>query len=151
MMCPARLERATYGSGGRSGDSAPTQPALESYGIASNTNTTQAKALRDSPCPPENRASGQNKIGLQSDVQESVEESAVALQGDTQIFGGNVVSPAPLAFQFRPFSGEAIRQMLDHFCNQRVCLLDRSARLINEASLNLRPPRSEAACFLFGE
>jgi len=61
---------------------------------------------------------------LQLHIQQSVEESAVPLEGDAQIFSRDVVAATPLPLQSRTRIGEAICQALDYFGNQRISLLD---------------------------
>ena len=46
----------------------------------------------------------------QLNVQQTIEEGAVAAQGYTQIFGGDVVATAPLTFQFAPLLRKSFRQ-----------------------------------------
>ncbi len=88
---------------------------------------------------------------LQLHIQQSVEESAVPLEGDAQIFSRDVVAATPLPLQSRTRIGEAICQALDYFGNQRISLLDSAPRFVHEGRLDFRPARAELLCLVVGE
>src|SRR5437773_12553396 len=84
-------------------------------------------------------------------VQQTVEERAVALQSYAEIFCGDVIATAPLPFQFFPLFGETVGESLDHFRDERVCLFDGAAWLVHKPGLNLRPSCPEIVCLVVRE
>ena len=45
-----------------------------------------------------------------SDGEQALKERTIALQGDAQVFRGNVIAAIPLLFEFGAFLGENFRQ-----------------------------------------
>src|SRR5205085_1587113 len=76
--------------------------------------------------------------------EESVEEGAVAGEGDAEVFGGDVVALVPLGFEPLAFVGEAGGESLHEVGDQGVGFRDGVARLVDEARLDLLPAGGEA-------
>src|ERR1700744_6674731 len=58
-----------------------------------------------------------------SDVQQSVEECTVTLQGQPQVLSGYILSAIPLLFQCRSLVGETCGQAVNHGSDQLIGFL----------------------------
>src|SRR5439155_11829433 len=85
------------------------------------------------------RRSGRLLSDLQLHRQQTVEEGAVALQAHSQVFGGDVVSAAPLLLELAPLLRENLGEALDRPRDQLVRLLDGMPGLVHEAGLDAMP------------
>src|SRR5690242_12527041 len=72
-----------------------------------------------------------------------MEEGAISLQRNAEVFRGYLVAAIPLVLQPVALPGEALCQALDGVGHQFIGLLHRPARLIDEAGLDLLPARPE--------
>jgi hypothetical protein len=68
-----------------------------------------------------------------------MEERTVALQGDAQVFGGDVVATIPLMFEIGALFREDLREALHGRGDQSIRLLNGFARLVDEAGLEFVP------------
>jgi hypothetical protein len=80
-----------------------------------------------------------------------MEERAVALQRESQVFCRHVVATVPLLFQLRAFLGEDLGKSLHGRRDQAVGLLYGRSRFIHKTSLDAVPIRSEVLQFVIGE
>jgi hypothetical protein len=71
--------------------------------------------------------------------QQSIEERPVPGERHAKIFGGGIVAGIPLGLQTLAFVREAGSKPLHEVGHERVCLLDRFTRSIDESGLNLAP------------
>ena len=85
------------------------------------------------------------------DREQALEKGAIALQGDAEILGGNVVAAIPLLLEFGTFLGENFGEALHGAGDQAVGLFDGFARFIDERSLNFAPAISQTLEFIVGE
>src|SRR4029453_8851710 len=83
-----------------------------------------------------------------SDGKEPFEERSIAFQGDTQVFGRDFATLAPLRLELGAFRAEGIRQSFHHLADESIRLFDCSSRLIDKPGLNRIPPCAEPAAFL---
>src|SRR5829696_1651689 len=75
---------------------------------------------------------------------ESVEERAVPLQRDPQVLRRDVLVVVPLRLEPRTLGRERLGQPLHQLGHERVGLLDRIARVVDEGGLDARPALAEA-------
>src|SRR5438477_793441 len=73
------------------------------------------------------------------DTQQPVEERAITLQRDAQIFRRDVVAATPLAFELRTFIGKTAGQPFNDLGDERVSLLHRATWFVHEGRLDLCP------------
>jgi hypothetical protein len=71
-----------------------------------------------------------------------VKERPIALQGDPEVFGRNVIATVPLLFELGTFFRKNFRQPLHSEGDESIRLLDSSARLVNEGDLHGIPSAS---------
>src|SRR4029453_8175989 len=83
--------------------------------------------------------------------EESLEEGAVAGEGDAELFGGDVVAAVPVSFGPLAFLGEAGCGALHQVGDQRVGLGDGVAGLVDEAGLDFLPAAGEALALVVGK
>ena len=85
------------------------------------------------------------------DGEETIEERVIPLQRDSQILGSHLVVAVPLTFECRPLCRECLRQPCREVHDEAIGLLDRLARFIDEATLNVGPTAPQARDFTFLE
>src|SRR5512138_1956938 len=85
------------------------------------------------------------------DGEETIEERVIPLQRDSQILGGHLVVAVPLTFECRPLCREHLRQPCGEVHDEAISVLDRLARFIDEATLNVGPTAPQARDFTFLE
>jgi hypothetical protein len=78
-------------------------------------------------------------LAYRLDRKQSLEERTVALQGDPQIFGRDVVTAIPLVFEIGALFREDLGEAFHGSGDQSIRLLDGFARLVNEAGLDFVP------------
>jgi hypothetical protein len=83
--------------------------------------------------------------------EQSVEELSVAFKGDSKILGGRFFTATPLLFEARTRLGEAVCQLFDHIRHQAVRLLDAVLGVVDEAGLDIDPPRAKFGKLVIGE
>jgi len=83
--------------------------------------------------------------------EETFEGRLIPRQRDSQILGRNIVATIPLAFEPLAFIGESRGEPLHKVGDERVGLLNRGARLVDEARLDLLPAACEALGLLVGQ
>src|SRR4030095_3420224 len=83
-------------------------------------------------------------LPARSQRQQALEERPVFPQRQTEILSVRLVALAPLILERAPCRGKDIRQSLDHHVDERVGLLHRFTRLVDEASLDGVPLRAVA-------
>src|SRR5207248_4567591 len=83
------------------------------------------------------------------DTQQPVEERAIPLQRDTQIFRRDVVTATPLAFELRTFIGKTAGQPFDYLSDESVGLLNRATGLVDESPLDFCPAIAKIRGFIF--
>src|SRR6185503_11582365 len=76
--------------------------------------------------------------------EQPLEERAVALQRDAQVLRRDVLATAPLGLEALALRGEALGEALHDGRDEGVGVLDRAARLVDEAHLDLLPAGLEA-------
>jgi hypothetical protein len=79
-----------------------------------------------------------------SGCQEPFEERTVALEGGSEIIGGDVVAPVPLVLQPAPLIGEGAGEVLHELGDQPVGPLDRLPWRVDKAGLDVGPASPEA-------
>jgi hypothetical protein len=88
---------------------------------------------------------------LASGSQESFEERTVALEGVSEVVGGDVVTSVPVALQPSPLIGEGPGQVLHQLGHQGVGLLDRPPWGVDEPGLDVGPAGPESLGILGGQ
>lgn len=73
------------------------------------------------------------------DGEQPIEKRTVALQGDSEVLGRDVVTARPLVLQIGALPGEEVGQSLHALRDQCVGLLDGIARIVHESRLDLLP------------
>src|SRR5688572_13969906 len=80
-----------------------------------------------------------SKLIAQLHRQQPREERAIALQRLTEVLRRDVAAAVPLALELCALVGEGLGEPLDRVGHQAVGALDRAARLVDEAGLDLGP------------
>ncbi len=80
-----------------------------------------------------------------------LEEGAVALEGQAQIFRRDIRASVPVLFQFFSFGCELGGELADGFGDKLVSLLYGATRLIDESHLQIFPSRPQASTFIAGK
>ena len=83
--------------------------------------------------------------------EQSVEELSVAFKGNSKILGGRFFSATPVLFEARTRLCEAVCQLFDNIRHQAVRFLDAVFGIVDEACLDVVPPRTEFSELAVGE
>src|SRR6476659_2954312 len=75
--------------------------------------------------------------------EQPLEERAVALERDAQVLRRDVLAAAPLGLEALALLGKALGEALHDGRDEGVGVLDRTARLVDEAHLDVLPARLE--------
>ena len=80
-----------------------------------------------------------------------MEERAVALEGDAKVFSTDMIATVPLLFEMGAFFGEGFGEAADGGGYERIGILHRAARFVDEAGLNDVPAVPHLVGFIVGE